>query len=307
LASWSFLIGLEMRITFVLVLLALSGCSSTTIKLHEVKTSNEIAIITTTCNKSCSNAIKIKIGFDHRYERIDGTILEINGQEGTRKVREGNAFNPSIGTVNIEVQSGKNELVLDHNKRFVVGNPERLSLNLIGGHKYSMQAVKVEYGAMSALDSSFKTYRWFPVVFDLTENKIVYVNPKEINVVKQSPKKSKFYSCISPKEYSEELLKARGCMVYSKIEVTEPAKLIVRIEPKYPKLAVENKITGHLKAELIINEIGGVVNVKIIESMPAGIFDEEGVKVFKKWKYKPAKLNESKVMQKTVITYGFEI
>jgi len=197
--------------------------------------------------------------------------------------------------------------VLDHNKRFVIGKPERLSLNLLGGHKYSIQAIKVEYRTMNMIDSSFMTYRWFPLIFDLTEHTIVHVDPKEINVAKAEPRKSKFNSCIFPKEYSEELLKERGCKVFTQTEVTEPAKLIVRIQPKYPKFAAENNITGQIKAELIINEIGGVVDVKIIESMPSGIFDEEGIKAFKKWKYKPAKFNELKVMQKTVITYGFEI
>ena len=120
-------------------------------------------------------------------------------------------------------------------------------------------------------------------------------------------KNNKFYSCISPKEYSEKLLNERGCKVYNKSEVTEPVKAVVAMQPKYPDFAAENQITGHLKAELIVNEIGGVVNVKIIESVPEGIFDAEGIKVFKKWKFKPAKLNESKVMQKTIITYEFKI
>jgi len=105
-----YFIGFEMRLTFILMLLIISGCASTDIKLHEEKNINEIAKITTSCNKSCSNTIKSKIGFDHRYELIDGTILEINGQEGTRKVREGRAFNPSIGTVDIEVKAGKMNL-----------------------------------------------------------------------------------------------------------------------------------------------------------------------------------------------------
>ena len=196
-----------MRLTFILMLLIISGCANTAIKLHEEQSIKEIAKITTSCNKSCSNTIKNEIGFDHRYELIGGTILEINEQEGTRKVREGKAFNPSIGAVDIEVKAGKNELLLDHNKRFVIGKPERLSLNLLGGHKYSIQAIKVEHGAMNMIDSSFMTYRWFPLIFDITENKIVHVDPKEINVAKAEPRKSKFYSCISPKEYSEKLLK----------------------------------------------------------------------------------------------------
>jgi len=288
------------------MLLIISGCSSTTIKLHEAKNINEIANITTSCNKPCRNTIKEQIGFDQPYEQLYGTILEINGQEGTRKVKKGKAFNPRVGTVNIEVKSGINELVLDHNKRFVIGEPERLSVDLLGGHKYSIQAIKVVHGVINTLDSSFMTYRWFPLIFDLTENKIVYVNPNEVNKTKVEPRKNKLYRCISPEEFSEELLKERGCKVYNITEVTEPVKSLIRIEPRYPKFAIENNISGHITSELIINEIGEVVDVKIIESVPVGIFDAEGIRVLKKWKYKPAELNKLKVMQKMTLTLGFE-
>ena len=121
------------------------------------------------------------------------------------------------------------------------------------------------------------------------------------------PRDSKFYYCVSPEDYSEELLIERGCKVFNKDEVTQAARLIVRIPPKYPRIAVENKISGHVKAELIINEIGGVLNVNIIESVPKGVFDKQGVKAMKKWKYRSAKFEELNVIQKVTVTYDFKI
>jgi protein TonB len=140
----------------------------------------------------------------------------------------------------------------------------------------------------------------------LTEATQPIIAPK-VAITKIKKRNEKYYTCISPKEYSEVLLKERGCKVYNDTEVTEPAKALVTIGPRYPPFAAKNNISGYIKAELIINEIGGVVNVKIIESVPVGIFDKEGINVLKRWKYKPAMLKTAKVIQKVTLTLEFKI
>ena len=166
-----------MKYLFIILVVTLSGCASSPIKLYAPKNlePSNIAKITTSCNKLCSSAIKKQLGFDSRYQRNDGLLLEIDGKEGERKVKNGNAFNSSMdGSLNVEVEAGNHELVVDHNSRLVRGKPERFTVDLLGGHEYVVARIRVEYikGVM---------YRWFPLVFDTTSNKVVYANNRSFN------------------------------------------------------------------------------------------------------------------------------
>ncbi|OCQ23778.1 hypothetical protein A7985_07510 [Pseudoalteromonas luteoviolacea] len=66
--------------------------------------------------------------------------------------------------------------------------------------------------------------------------------------------------------------------------VPDEIKPIVRIEPRYPKKAHENGVTGFAKLSYsVIN--GTVSNIKIIESSPTGVFDSVSISALQKWKY----------------------
>jgi protein TonB len=62
---------------------------------------------------------------------------------------------------------------------------------------------------------------------------------------------------------------------------------IVRIEPKYPMQAARDGKEGWVKLSFTINEIGGVEDVKIMDSKPKRVFDKEARRALRKWKYKP--------------------
>jgi TonB family protein len=47
-----------------------------------------------------------------------------------------------------------------------------------------------------------------------------------------------------------------------------------------------------------INEIGEVVNIKVVKSTHKGILDKAAIRALKKWKYKPKVVNGIAVLQK---------
>ncbi len=64
---------------------------------------------------------------------------------------------------------------------------------------------------------------------------------------------------------------------------------LTRVEPKYPKAAVEAKQNGFVKLKFDISKKGKVSNVKVIKSSPKGVFDKSAVIALKQWVYKESK------------------
>jgi len=80
---------------------------------------------------------------------------------------------------------------------------------------------------------------------------------------------------------------------------------IVRIEPKYPIQAARDGKEGWVKLSFTINEIGGVEDVKVMDSKPKRVFDKSARRALKKWKYKP-KVVDGKPMRQPGLTVQLE-
>lgn len=159
------------KLCFVYTFL-LCSCSTTPIALYSDANINPSKIVTITnkCDSTCKNTIKQQLGADSHYQLSEGLLLEVDGKQGTWKVTNGKAFNSSThGGLIVKVKEGRTELVIDHNSQLVSGKPERFSVNLLGGHTYVVGRMRVEKIRMAYYD-------WFPVVFDATENKLIYGN-----------------------------------------------------------------------------------------------------------------------------------
>jgi protein TonB len=74
-------------------------------------------------------------------------------------------------------------------------------------------------------------------------------------------------------------------------EVDSPAVNVVRINPKYPQEAFDKSIEGYIVFDAVINEVGKLEKIRIIESQPKGVFDAEALRALKYWFYKPAVVN----------------
>lgn len=57
---------------------------------------------------------------------------------------------------------------------------------------------------------------------------------------------------------------------------------------EYPKRARAKGITGYVKFNLLINPLGQVEKIKILESVPSGTFDQVALNNIRGWKFDPA-------------------
>lgn len=64
---------------------------------------------------------------------------------------------------------------------------------------------------------------------------------------------------------------------------------------KYPASAKKKGIKGYVVLSLLINERGRVDEVQVLESSPAGVFDEAAVQGINNWRFEPAKYEGKKV------------
>ncbi len=76
------------------------------------------------------------------------------------------------------------------------------------------------------------------------------------------------------------------------------ARPIVRVTPNYPIDAARKGIEGWVVLAFDINEIGAVINVKVLDSAPKRIFDKAAKKALRKWKYRAKSVDGEQVSQR---------
>jgi TonB family protein len=62
-------------------------------------------------------------------------------------------------------------------------------------------------------------------------------------------------------------------------------RLLSTTPPKYPVKAIKKRIEGYVKLEFDISERGEPININVIESSPAKVFDQAAINSFKNWRY----------------------
>ncbi|MCW8844326.1 MAG: energy transducer TonB [Gammaproteobacteria bacterium] len=66
---------------------------------------------------------------------------------------------------------------------------------------------------------------------------------------------------------------------------------IVKVAPIYPRRALTRGLEGWVLLEFTVTKLGTVVDIKVLESDPPGIFDKAAVGAAAKFKYKPKVVN----------------
>jgi len=86
--------------------------------------------------------------------------------------------------------------------------------------------------------------------------------------------------------------------------VTE-GRLIRKIEPKYPQLALAARIQGEVHLNAVISKTGEVQNLVLISGHP--LLVPSAIEAVKQWRYRPYLLNGEPVEVETTITVNFQL
>lgn len=87
---------------------------------------------------------------------------------------------------------------------------------------------------------------------------------------------------------SDSLTHDKQGMVMTEDSVDDPPRPTRRRAPDYPVRARAKGVTGYVVLNLLIDESGDVVNIKVLESKPSGEFEEAAKAAVKSWKFQPA-------------------
>ena len=84
-------------------------------------------------------------------------------------------------------------------------------------------------------------------------------------------------------------------------------KRVKFVEPAYPAVAVEKKISGWVDLEFTLLKDGSVSSIQILNAQPAGVFDEAARKSVIKWRFAPLERDGSAVEQRVRMRLRFSL
>jgi protein TonB len=71
--------------------------------------------------------------------------------------------------------------------------------------------------------------------------------------------------------------------------VDVPPRPAEQVPPRYPPRARAEGVTGHVKLRLLVGQDGRVVEARVLDSTPRGIFDASAISAVRQWRYSPAR------------------
>lgn len=66
---------------------------------------------------------------------------------------------------------------------------------------------------------------------------------------------------------------------------------IVKVQPVYPRHALARNLEGYVLVEFTIDALGRVVDVRVIEASPPGVFERAALQAAQRFRYKPRVVN----------------
>ena len=84
-----------------------------------------------------------------------------------------------------------------------------------------------------------------------------------------------------------------------------PPQLVRRVEPDYPKFAVDARLQGVVILEATIGTDGKVKDVKVLRSIP--LLDQAAIDAVRQWEYTPTMLNNVPVPVIMTVTVNFTL
>ena len=77
--------------------------------------------------------------------------------------------------------------------------------------------------------------------------------------------------------------------------------------PEAPPRARRDGVSGFVKVQLLIGKSGSVEELKILESEPAGVFDQGVLDTLPTWRFAPATYKGQPVMMRIKQTIRFDV
>ena len=62
---------------------------------------------------------------------------------------------------------------------------------------------------------------------------------------------------------------------------------LVRVDPEYPMRAAQRGIEGWVRVQLTITSAGTVVDPRVVDASPAGVFETTALRAVSRWRYSP--------------------
>lgn len=98
----------------------------------------------------------------------------------------------------------------------------------------------------------------------------------------------------------------RGGKVFLRREVTTPARISARPEPRYTKAARAGGVSGTVRLRLILAADGSVSHIEALDRLPYGL-TRESIRAACKIRFQPAMKDGQAVAQQVMVMYGFQI
>jgi TonB family protein len=81
---------------------------------------------------------------------------------------------------------------------------------------------------------------------------------------------------------------------HTTVRVAKPATNLKRIRyaaPAYPEKALQNRLSGFVTIEFIINTKGEPTGLRVVDAVPAQIFERSVLTAARRWRYQPPVVN----------------
>lgn len=82
---------------------------------------------------------------------------------------------------------------------------------------------------------------------------------------------------------------------------------IVRIDPQWPREALEEGTEGFVRLEVLIGTDGSTKDVRVLESEPGRLFVRNAVRAVRRWKFKPRIVDGTPIERWAVTTIAFSL
>jgi periplasmic protein TonB len=96
-------------------------------------------------------------------------------------------------------------------------------------------------------------------------------------------------------------------LIFDLDQVDAPPEIVVKIPPVYPLSARRLNKQGSVSLLFVVTDEGNVEEITVVDSQPDDLFVDAAVHAVKKWKFKPARRENTPVAVRIEITLAFSL